>query len=169
MILIDLSQPASGAVTLAAAKTFLRVDHPDEDDLIADLIQTAALQIESRCGVSLITRRQRLMQTTDGTGVYLNRFPVKSVELVYLNGASVDFEANVRARPVHVIFEGAGDVGVNFTAGFGETPEDIPVPLRQAVLLLLAHLYEYRGVDEAVPPPLMMIDALIQPYRGVRL
>ena len=47
------------------------------------------------------------------------------------------------------------------------------MPLRQAVLLLLAQSYEYRGQDSAppkVPPTVpMMVDALLMPYRGVRL
>jgi len=168
MTLIDLSPPPTSAVSLDEAKTFLRVDHPDEDGLIADLIDTATRQIEDRCGVSLITRAQRLTKCRAGAGVYLNRYPILSIEQVTHEGAPQPIEANLRARPVLVRTDAQGDITIDFTAGFGETPEDIPTPLRQGLLLLLAHLYEFRG--EASPPGFpMMVDALIQPYRGVRL
>jgi len=167
MTLTDLTPP-DHAVSLDTAKTFLRVDHPDEDGLIADLIGAATRQIEDLCGVSLITRAQRIIKCNAGTGVYLNRYPVLSIERVAQDDAPLPIEANLRARPVLVRTEAKGDITVDFTAGFGETPEDIPTPLRQGLLLLVAHLYEFRG--EPSPPSFpMMVDALIQPYRGVRL
>jgi len=168
MTLTDLSPPPSGPVTLEAAKIFLRVDHVEEDTLIAELIDTASRQIEERCGLSLITRPQRLTKRANGTGAYLNRYPIQSVEAVTCDEDPVTFEANLRARPVLIRFSGDGDVSVDFTAGYGDTPADIPTPLRQGVLLLIAHLYEHRGSENPPPFP-MMVDALIQPYRGVRL
>ena len=168
MTLTDLSPPPNAAVSLEAAKAFLRVDHPDEDALILDLIDTATLQIEARCGVSLITRAQRLMKQSAGSGVYLNRYPVQSIEAVTQNDDALPIEANLRARPVLVRTDAAGPTTVDFTAGYGAESSDIPTPLRQGVLLLLAHLYEFRARD-APPGFPMMVDALTQPYRGIRL
>ncbi len=170
MTLTDLSPPPSGPVSLAAAKTFLRVDHADEDDLIQNLIDAAARQIEARCGVSLITRAQRLTKPVCGAGVYLNRYPVVSIDAVENDGTSIPIDANLRARPVLVRVKQSGDVQVDFTAGFGIAPDDIPTLLRQGVLLLVAHLYEHRGAEPELPMGFpMMVDALIQPYRGIRL
>ena len=76
MTLTDLSPPPVLAVSLDAAKVFLRVDHDDEDALITDLIDAASSQIEDRCGVSLITRPQRLTKTVTAAGVYLTRYPI---------------------------------------------------------------------------------------------
>ena len=76
MTLTDLSPPPVLAVSLDAAKVFLRVDHDDEDALITDLIDAASRQIEDRCGVSLITRPQRLTKTANAAGVYLTRYPI---------------------------------------------------------------------------------------------
>lgn len=168
MTLTDLSPPPSAAVSLDAAKAFLRVDHPDEDGLITNLIDAATRQVEERCGVSLITRPQRLTKPRSGAGVYLNRYPVSSIEAVTQNGEPLPIDANLRARPVLVRVASAGEVTVDFTAGYGETSADIPTPLRQGVLLLLAHLYEHRGGDKPLGFP-MMVDALTQPYRGMRL
>lgn len=168
MTLTDLPPTPVLAVSLDAAKTFLRVDHSDEDALITEMIDTASRQIEDRCGISLITRPQRLTKSAAGAGVYLNRYPIHSIEAASQNEAPLTIEANLRARPVLVRTDETGDVTVDFTAGYGETPADIPTPLRQGVLLLLAHLYEHRGAEAPSNFP-MMVDALIQPYRGIRL
>ncbi len=168
MTLTDLSPPPAAAVSLDAAKVFLRVDHEDEDALIADLIDVAARQIEARCGVSLITRRQRLTKAASAAGVYLTRYPILSIDAVRDGENALPIDADLRARPVLVRTQSRGTLTVDFTAGYGETPADIPTPLRQGVMLLLAHLYEFRVGN---PPPgfPMMVDALIQPYRGMRL
>ncbi len=179
MTLTDLTLPAleptpeaqNLPVTLDAAKTFLRIDHADEDDLIRGLIDAAALQIEARCGVSLIARPQRLTKMSNGQTVYLNRYPVISIDAVEVDGVAMPIDANLHARPVLVRLEATGAAQVDFTAGFGTDPDHIPTPLRQGVLLLLAHLYEHRG-SEGPDYPMgfpMMVDALIQPYRGMRL
>ena len=168
MTLTDLSPPAASAVSLDAAKVFLRVDHSDEDALITELIDAATRQIEDRCGVSLITRAQRITKTANAAGVYLTRYPILSIEAVSNGETALPIEANLRARPVLVCAQNAQTLTVDFTAGYGDDPADIPTPLRQGVMLLLAHLYEYRA--GTMPPGFpMMVDALIQPYRGMRL
>ena len=169
MTLTDLSPPPNLAVSLSAAKTFLRVDHDDEDTLITDLIETATLQIEDRCGVSLITRPQRLTKSATRAGVYINRYPIHSIEAVTHEDDPLEIDANLRARPVCVRTGVIGPITVDFTAGYGDAAEDIPTPLRQGLLLLVAHLYEHRDGGEAPPGFPMMVDALTQPYRGVRL
>ena len=168
MTLTDLSPPPVPAVSLDAAKAFLRVDHSDEDALITDLIDAATRQIEDRCGVSLITRPQRLSKPASGAGVYLTRYPILSIEAVTQDDAPQPIDANLRARPALVRVSNSGTVTVDFTAGYGETSADIPTPLRQGVMLLLAHLYEHRAGNIPSGFP-MMVDALIQPYRGMRL
>ena len=168
MTLTDLAPPPSGAVSLGAAKTFLRVDSDAEDALILELIATAAAYIENLCALSLITRAQRLRRPVEAGTVRLHRYPVTSIEAIRLDGTAIDSAANLRARPVTVTIPRSGVVEIDFTAGFGTDPADIPTPLRQALLLLVAHLYEHRG-DSAAPPIPMMVDALVAPYRGLRL
>ena len=172
MTLTDVSPPPVPALSLETAKIFLRVDHPDEDALITELIDVATRQIEDRCGVSLILRPQRLtkspVMTDKGPGVYLTRYPVLSIETVEQGEESFSVEANLRARPVFIPTAPQAPVTITFTAGYGESSADIPTPLRQGVLLLLAHLYEHRAGNMPSGFP-MMVDALIQPYRGMRL
>ena len=120
MTLTDLSPPPAAAVSLDAARVFLRVDHTDEDALIAELIDVAARQIEDRCGVSLITRPQRLTKAANAAGVYLTRYPILSIEAVSDGENALPIDADLRARPVLVRAPNAGVLTVDFTAGYGE-------------------------------------------------
>ncbi len=59
-------------------------------------------------------------------------------------------------------------ITIEVTAGFGPLAIDVPEPLRQAMLQLVAHWFEHRG--NASPPPLpLTLEGLLRPYREVRL
>ena len=66
----------------------------------------------------------------------------------------------------------ANGIEVAFTAGFGDAAADVPAPIRQAILLLIAHWYEHRTPLEigaqAQPVP-DMVGELLGPYRSPRL
>ena len=55
------------------------------------------------------------------------------------------------------------DVMVQVVCGYGTQATDVPLPIRQAIKLLLTHLYLNRGEAPAEMPK--AIDALIAPYR----
>lgn len=63
-----------------------------------------------------------------------------------------------------------GTVRVAFRAGFGDAWEDVPADLRQAVMMLAAHYYEYRN-DTALSDGCMPfgVTSLIERYKPVRL
>ena len=52
---ILLSGPAAEPITLAAAKQFLRVEHGDDDDVIAALIAAARIHVEAATRRALVT------------------------------------------------------------------------------------------------------------------
>jgi uncharacterized phiE125 gp8 family phage protein len=59
-------------------------------------------------------------------------------------------------------------IEIDVTAGYGASSVDVPAPLRRAMMMLIAHWFEHRGiVDDGasadVPP--QGFDALIAPYR----
>ena len=66
----------------------------------------------------------------------------------------------------------ANGIEVAFTAGYGPAAADVPAPVRQAILLLVAHWYEHRSPLEqgARPEPVpTMVSELLAAYRTPRL
>src|SRR6185295_19907165 len=57
---ILLTGPAVEPVTLAEAKLFLRVEHDDDDDLIAALVAGSRIHVEAQTRRALITQTWRL-------------------------------------------------------------------------------------------------------------
>jgi uncharacterized phiE125 gp8 family phage protein len=66
----------------------------------------------------------------------------------------------------------ANGIEIAFVAGYGLAAQHVPAPIRQSILLLVAHWYEHREPvalgDAKVPVPTMVSD-LLAPYRRVRL
>ena len=187
MSITDINAPPIEPVSLAMAKEFLRIDHDHEDTLIEGFIQAARERIESMGRLSLISRRRAYSSARVCAGrLVINHSPVKYVHKVSVidgNDNAIEIPKNeiyinTRARPAVVevrrrdlISDYAADpaaIIAEFEAGYGSSPEDVPMQLRQAVLLLLAQHYEHR--DDALTRPVpMLVDALLMPYRTVRL
>ena len=62
----------------------------------------------------------------------------------------------------------AGQAEIRFTAGFGESWDDVPADLRQAVFLLAAHFYENRAEGAGGTMPFGVL-VLIEAYRATRI
>ncbi len=187
MSLIDLSTPVVEPIDLAYAKTFLRVDGTEEDTLIETLIKTARHKVENMIGRTLISRNFIYRcPVTISRCIVLPRPPLLSVTrltLIAENDQAVDipntdFSVTLRGDPAQLSLKSGKNwtdyiaefmtLEVEFTAGYGVTPEDVPLPIRQAILLLLAHSYEYREMSPSPAMPIM-VDALLAPYRSVRI
>ena len=166
MALILTQAPTLEPVTLADAKVFLRVGHSDEDALIGDLVTSARQQVEALTGLALITQSWR--ETLDawparrlsacGQAVRLLRRPLISVEAlrVHDRGGAAELidPAEYRVEPgepgrlIAVLpftlpqpERRAGGIEIDFTAGFGGDPTDVPASLREAILQLVATRY----------------------------
>ena len=189
MAITDINPPAllDEPVTLDYAKVFLRVDNDDEDALIADLIRAARERVEGLINSALMARARRFTTSKLKTkGVFINSGNITEITAMRLLSDDAVTEIslssltiNLRCQPPVVTardrasFQSyapqASALEIDFIAGYGADEGDIPMPLRQAVLLLLAQSYEYRGSCEAPPTVPMMVDALLMPYRGMRI
>ncbi|MBL8560034.1 MAG: phage head-tail connector protein [Hyphomonadaceae bacterium] len=164
-----VTPPATEPVSLAEAKLFLRVDHDAEDGLIAGLVTAARELVEQSTGRALVTRR--LVETRNHAkgGPFRCAFaPVTAVHAVARDGVALgDTAWRLAVDAEHVIGAGAGEIAVEYDAGYGADAEDAPEPLRQAIRVIVAMLYESR--EKASPPPFDPVFALIAPYLRVRL
>ena len=192
MPLVLTSGPASEHVTLAEAKAHLRVDGSAEDTLIASLIITSRLHIEAALGLALITQSWSYFIDAwpPGQEVALPLRPVQSIAAVKLYAA----DESVAIVPADTyLLDGAGSparlvrranlgwpkpsrvangIEIAFVAGYGDAAADVPAPIRQAILLLVAHWHEHRepvAIGETNASVPSMVSDLLQPYRWVRL
>ena len=195
MSLTRTTPPATEPVSVEAAKAWLRVSHSEDDALIADLIESACEHVETRTGLALITQswRERLEDwprdrlSASGLAVQLKRAPLISVDAVRVRGRNGDLtdwnsaeyrvETGEPGRLVALLPFAlprpdirAGGIEIDFTAGYGETPDEVPAPLRAAILHLVAASYGAdRGEGGESPPAPDMVDRLLAPFERVRL
>ncbi|MGX1099966.1 head-tail connector protein [Amorphus sp. MBR-141] len=186
MTAILTEPPKVEPVTLAAARAHLRVDAADEDAAIVDLIAAARRHVEAATGRALLEQGWRIVRDDVRPAgiVRLEPAPVMSVDAVSLRGA--DGTARVLAADAYVVdlassrlrilpgvrpLVAACQVEIDITAGYGPEPAQVPEPLRQAVLMLVAHWYAHREAAlAAVPEPLKLgVDSLMRPYRLTRV
>jgi uncharacterized phiE125 gp8 family phage protein len=187
MAAILLDPPASEPLSLAEAKNYLRVEHGADDALIAAMIAAARVQVES------LTRRALVMQSWR---IVLDRWPspgrvaspvspLREVLAARVRDAAGEaqaldldmFIANTAPSPGLIAFDGArvihpvqdiAGIEIDIAAGYGAAA-DVPAPLVQAIRLLLARAYEYRGGGEPGTALPAGIAELLAPYRVVSL
>ncbi len=185
---ILVTPPQAEPVTLAEARAHLRITHADEDPLIGGLIAAARRLAEARTGLCFIRQVWMLFRDDwpqDGI-IELPVSPVLDVEELAVFGEDdqkaviepAHYVLDAAGRPARVMLRGSriwqppgramNGIALTIEAGFGAAPHSVPEPLRLAMLQLVAHWYENRGTD-APPAPPVMVDALLAPYRSVRL
>lgn len=189
MTLIRTVEPSAEPVTPAEAKAHLRIDHSSEDDLLAGLIRAAREEVERATGLALIDQSWRLaLDAWPCSGaVTILLHPVREILSVTAYGPDGEaslidpatYQADTASRPARMMFarppaalRAMNGIEIDFTAGFGEAGTDVPDLLRRAMLLLVAHWYEFRTAfgpkDQPVGYP-AGYDRLIAPFRTRRL
>lgn len=150
-------RPAVPVVSLAEAKLHLRIDHTDDDDALAWMIEAATEAFEAAAQVALITRQIR---------VTLDRWPgprwlhLPVSPLIDPDTLSVvtawdapfqGFEVLPGLRPVLRLTDPApaGALLITYDAGFGASAADVPHDCTAAILDQLIPLYDARGLDQS--------------------
>jgi uncharacterized phiE125 gp8 family phage protein len=188
MSLILNSPPAVEPVSLAEAKTHLRVPHADDDAYVTSLISAARRLVEQRSGLRLINQGWSLFLDgwPDGPVQSLGLFPVSTiVDVVTYSDADVTatydaahYYLDAASKPARIVLRSgrlppagsrrANGIEIRFTAGFGATGAAVPQDLCQALLVIIAHWFQNRGDAEAHVPPLPALE-IIDTYRVMRL
>jgi len=182
------SAPALEPVSLAEAKTWLRITHDSDDELIGALITSARLVVEARAQVVLIEQSWRIVADAWPTSVELElpirpMIAVDGIRVADAAGAmnamaAQDYLVGTEPLSPRIRFvavppapgRAIAGIEIDLHAGFGAAAADVPEPLRQAIRLLVARWYESRGdaVSEAQSLP-AHIASLVAPWRSVRL
>lgn len=189
MLVRVVTPPGAEPVTLAEAKDHLRLEITDDDAYVSVLIQAARQHIEEVCWRGVVTQTWEAVLDGFPSGEALN-LPggnlgaISSVTYTDAEGVSQTlavsvYEADTVSLPGRLLL--AYDeswpsarsrwdaVRVRYTVGWEVA--DVPAPIRQALLLLVAHLYEQRAPEVTgtiVTKVAFAVDALLAPYRLVR-
>lgn len=174
-MITQLVKPSAEPVSLDAMKNYLRVDHNEEDALIALLIVAARRSAEHLTGQMIAKRSFRVDLPSFGKGV-LPISPVISVTSVeYLDSVgkkslTVDFFPYPLSPQIFPPASGwpalkcrPDAVQVTLIAGMDPVPEDIAA----WIMLRVSTAYEKReAVDEKSvnPLPRSFVDGLLDPY-----
>ena len=180
-------------VSLAEAKTFLKISASSEDSVIEDFINRASIWANDYTGRRLKSRSNSDVYDGDGSDILLLRdYPVNAVTSFQIGDEPVpliiyeDFSLNaengiIKTKNGRMITKGFQNVTITYTAGYSTPPETI----KEAVLLYVGHLYRRQyadqkfgvqsetvgdrtttyGSDDIIPKA----KALLNPYRSERV
>ncbi|MFK4812753.1 hypothetical protein ACI3KW_21370 [Devosia sp. ZW T5_3] len=188
MISYLLAGPAEEPVSLVETKGFLKVDDIADDALITTLIGAARMHVEGVTGRALLAQSWR---------VVLDAWPESRVVKLPVSPfiAVTEINAVDGAGALHAIplaqFLGEPDrlllprsvagmpllrerqgIEIDYVAGFGTEPSDVPADIRQALLVLVGYWFEHRdavivaGSGAVVPSG---FDRLVAGHKRVRL
>ena len=193
MILTEQAPIPEADLPVDALKAHLRLgsgfaDQDLQEPVLASFLRAAVAAVEARTGKVLLARSFALTLTDWATpsDQVLPVAPVSAVtqvERVTQEGTRSDLDLatlwldrdsqtpRLRARgAVLPSVPARGSVVVHFLAGFAPIWDGVPADLRQAVLMLAAHYYEYRhdtGLSDGCMP--FGVSSLIERFRHVRI
>ena len=196
MVAILVSPPQAEPVSRVEAKNHARIDLDDDDALIDSYIKAARTEVENRTGRALVTQGWRIVRdgVPRGGVIRLTPAPVARVDAVTIyNGDGVasivdpaEYTADTHSAPGRLKL-GAGHlqlaagrfwgsramngIEIDITCGYGD-PDDVPAPLKHAILMLVAYWYEQREAADmgtVVGPVMHGVASLTAPYRMPRL
>lgn len=172
-------------VELGEIKNYCRVDHTEDDYLLNDLIRTATNILEEYLDKTFITNQYTVQYEVEPRfidALWLPKEPLQSIdEFRYYNDDNTfniwpSSEYYVDTRTSRIV---ANDgfvmpsadrqfiaYEVDYVAGYGDTPTDIPESIRTAIRQYVAMLYENREVGSVIPD---VVKHMIHPYRRYHL
>ena len=175
MAVFGMAEPA---VTLSEAQAYVRIETGEEEAIVAGLIRVASALCESFINQVVIARTFAEDIRATGGWERLGSTPVRAITDV----TSVDESGATSALltgDYSIDVDSSGDgwvrvldsvaatrVRVSGMAGIATSENEVPEPIRQGILRLVAHLFTSR--DGGGDPP-AAVTALWRPYRRMRM
>ncbi len=195
-----ITAPAMEPINLIEARLHLKLDatgspaaHPD-DSIVTSLITAIRQHLDGRDG-----RLNRCLISQDWELV-LDEFPsneiriplpplqqIFSVKYDDVNGAeqifpSSDYVVDTVSQPGWILpktgkswpatMDTINAVRIRFKAGYGDAAANVPTPIRQAMLLMIGHLYENRElvtIGHIAPELPFTAEALLSAYEVITI
>lgn len=151
--------PAIEPVSLASVKAQLQIDPTDTiyDDQLNELLPAAREWCETYQNRAYITQVWELAldEFPCGRSIRLPRPALQTVDSVaYVDTDDApqtftDYDVDTFSEPGYLVRSAlwprtncaVNNVIVTYTAGYGETPDDVPATIRQAIILLVVHWF----------------------------
>lgn len=170
---------AKPIVTMGEAQAYVRIETGEEEAVLAGLIRTTSALCEAFINQVVIARDFEADVPVSGGWERLPLTPVRSINEVQSIGD--DGAAVPLARGAYSVdIDSSGDGWVRLTqamdakrlrasgeAGIADDENDVPEPIRQGVLRLVAHLFTARDGEGGDVPA--AVTALWRPYRRLRM
>lgn len=181
------AEPSVEPISLTDAKLHLRVDTSDDDAYITMLITAARQWVEQMSNLCII--QQTVVEKFNSFPAYgyfnLAKSPVISVDSIQYtdtNGdtqtwASTEYDTDLVSKPARIMPKFAKTypstrvaltpVSITYKAGFGAAATSVPVPIIQAMKLLIGEMYENRQAltNNANTPKMGAVEKLLTNYR----
>jgi len=182
--LVTVTAPTIEPITLTETKLHIRVDHDTEDSLIETLISAARNILEQNTSRGLAPATYKLTMDRFPSLIELPRSPATSVthikyydqDGVQQTWSSSEYRVDLNTVPARITpeydyvyptpREVIAAIEIQYAAGY--TASNIPAALKQAMLILVGHLYENRQIVNSGMGNFIMpktVDYLISPYR----
>lgn len=186
MSIIKLLDATTEPVSVAEAKSHLRVDHDDEDLLIGSLITAARQLAEGEMQRTLIATTWQMTTDVFGDALRLEWPRVLGVEvlqfldadgvLVTLDPADYTLDNLNDVAPAYLVPskgcawpETSAEINavrVRYAAGYGYSAADVPQAIRQWILLHVGAFYEHReAVAGKAMTALPYLCGLLAPFK----
>jgi hypothetical protein len=145
----DTTEP----VTLAEAKTWMKVDYNDDDDLITSMITAAREDIEQELSLKLVPSTASFYLDTTKCGEAVGTFPY-ALNLSQVGGVVVSLIQDGEADEVQTLnddyyFNGSLKIANASTNKIAYTiTPTVPQTIKEAIKMLVSYRYNNRGDQE---------------------
>lgn len=175
MIESIIHPPKQVALSLQEVRDTLRISGHSEDIRLVSIIQAATSWIENMTRRALINQTRKATfylkhnsdrpLTSQKNRVFLPTQPLQEIKRVLFQGDPVDAYQIIDNRYVSLPnFSNPGELSLVYEVGYGAKPDDVPTPLKQAILLAVVKFYE-----DMVFPQEREVSSLISPYRSLSI